>query len=95
MDAGIMLHRWMQSCPDLTAVDKCEMLTPVGPWKTGGYTDSESPHRKEIEYIHSYYLIYRQCARRNAALTHDRDVDAAKYEGLSRASPLKWDEQSY
>ncbi|KAI5123372.1 hypothetical protein M0805_001793 [Coniferiporia weirii] len=35
VDAGLMLERWMQSCPDLTDVHSQEMWTPIGPWKRG------------------------------------------------------------
>ncbi|THH11984.1 hypothetical protein EW145_g276 [Phellinidium pouzarii] len=35
VDAGLMLERWMLSCPDLTDVHSRELLTPVGPWKKG------------------------------------------------------------
>ena len=35
VDAGIMLERWMLRCPDLTDVHMHELLTPIGPWKTG------------------------------------------------------------
>lgn len=35
VDAGLMLERWMQGCPDLTDVNLRELLTPIGPWKTG------------------------------------------------------------
>ncbi|EJD02285.1 uncharacterized protein FOMMEDRAFT_141383 [Fomitiporia mediterranea MF3/22] len=35
VDAGIMLGRWMESCPDLTDVQYRELWTPIGPWKKG------------------------------------------------------------
>lgn len=35
VDAGIMLERWMNECPDLGPVKYDTKWIPMGPWQTG------------------------------------------------------------
>ena len=59
VDAGIMLERWMQGCPDLTDVHLRELLTPIGPWKTGMYAISFIILLPQPFYHHAYVCVGR------------------------------------
>lgn len=81
VDAGIMLERWMQGCPDLTDVHLRELLTPIGPWKTGMLFHISLLLYRPRSIIMLTLRMCRQNTRRDAATADDRNLDAAEYEG--------------